>query len=269
NQGGALKGVLGNRSGKGSVDVWAEAQFSNFELGQGDGDFQVVYVGADYVASDRLLVGAMAQYVAFDYNKGGAGDVDGEGFLVGPYATVKLGDQAWFDGRVAWGSSDNEVNALGTFSDAFDTSRALYSASVSGDFDVSKGTAKGATTLTPQLSVRYLDETQKAYTDGLGVRIPEQSIGLGEVSLAPRLSHTVTRTSGWTVSPYAQAEGILSFGDAADEVFGSDTRLRFEGGSGFMSPNGARFGVSAFADGLGESGYENYGLRFSVSYTMK
>ncbi len=271
NTAGALKGKLGNRSGQGSFDVWAEAQVSTFELGQADGDFRVLYVGADYVATDSLLIGAMAQYDDFDFEANGAGaagDVDGDGFMVGPYATVKLGDRVWFDARAAWGSSDNEVNALGAGSDQFDTSRSFYSAGLSGDFDL-KGDTQALTTITPQVSVRYLDENQKAYTDRLGVLVTGQSIELGELSFAPRLSHTLLRQSGWTVSPFAQAEGILSFGNAADDVFGSDTRLRFEGGSSFVSPDGARFGISGFADGLGDGGYENYGLRFNIAYTMK
>jgi len=271
NQGGylaaSLLGARGSsaKTGKGSWDIWAEGTLANFDsLGQ-DGRFSVLYVGADYVANEKLLIGALVQLDDFKSESDTqVGDVDGNGFMIGPYATARLSKNIYVDGRVAWGESDNSISPLGTFVDDFETDRFLIAGSVTGDFNLDR-----TWNIRPTVSLRNLSENQKAYTDSLGVSIPEQTISTSEVSFSPRVEKQIALNNGWTVRPYGSVEGIISFGDEIQNVFENSLRARFETGATWVSESGVTAGISAFADGIGSDSFSAEGIRVSISYTMK
>ena len=265
NAGGVLADSLDAATKNGKLDVWMEGSYQGFDFQGQDGDFSVLYLGADYLASDTLLVGGVVQVDDFTFgDTGEAGFVDGTGFMVGPYATKRFGDNLYVDARAAWGSSGNSVNPLGTFSDDFDTNRALYALNVSGDW-----TTEGQLNIRPEASLRFLSETQESYTDSLGVVIPEQSVDLGELAFGPRLAKPFAVNRRCAVTPWGEAKGVVSFGNAARDILQDDFRLRLEGGADWSTVDGIRAGVSAFSDGLGSDDLESYGIRLSLSYTMK
>jgi len=260
--GGALK------TGKGSIDVWGEAYLSNFDAAGRDGNFSIYYAGADYLMSDKVLVGGLVQLDKFKQSGangvGGVGAGNGDGYMVGPYVTARLSDNIYVDARAAWGKSDNSISPLGTFVDDFNTKRMLYSGSVTGEFKFG-----GKVLFEPAISLRHLGEVQEAYTDTLGVIIPEQDVSQGELSFAPRIATSLAMKNGWTMRPHASLEGIYSFGDYVENILGSNTRARVEGGVDWYSQSGVTAGISAFADGLGADSYGAQGIRVSLSYTMK
>lgn len=244
------------------VDIWAEAYFATLNYPGHKGRFSIIHAGTDYRVSDGALIGVSAQFDRYS-PKGGmtAGTVKGNGWMVGPYATFKLGPQFFADVRAAWGQSDNKVSPLGTFVDAFDTNRVLVSGSLIGQFDVGD-----ATQFRPEVSIRYLDEKQRGYTDSLGVVIPSQKVGQGDFSFRPRIHHTVDVGDGWSLRPYAEAEGIYTFGANSATVLTSDFRMRIEGGADLFSIGNVRAGVSAFHDGIGSSGYKSTGMHLTFSF---
>ena len=265
NADGVLKGQLDGATKGGKIDVWGEAQIQDFNFQGEDGDFSILYMGADYLVSDNLLIGGLVSVDDFRFgNVEQAGYVNGDGFMAGPYATAKIGERLYIDARAAWGTSDNNVNPLGTFTDAFDTNRALYATTVSGDW-----TFKNQLNVRPELSIKHLSESQQSYTDSLGVLIPKQTVGLGELAFGPRLSKPVVLGRRWTMTPYGEAKGVFNFGDDAKDILQNDTRLRLEGGADWSSVDGVRIGFNGFTDGIGSDDLESYGLRVSLAYTMK
>lgn len=268
--GGEISGSLSQargreaKSGKGSVDVWGEGTLAQFNSAGKDGNFSIFYGGADYMISENVLIGALVQFDDFKSDsRNRVGDADGNGFMVGPYATAKLGQNIYVDGRLAWGGSDNSISPLGTFVDDFETDRFLFAGSVSGDIQL-----KDTLNLRPTFAVRNLSETQKQYTDSLGVVIGKQTIETGELSFAPRLEKTIVMKNGWSFRPQGSVEGILSFGDEVEDVIENKVRARFEGGASFSSPSGFNAGLTAFADGVGSDSFEAQGIRLSISYVM-
>lgn len=243
-------------------DIWGEAFFSRAQLGSQKANFRIIHIGADYRIGDDVLIGALAEFDDFD-DRGTleAGEAEGNGFLFGPYLMARIAPDLFAELRAAWGSSDNRVNPLGTFTDTFDTSRSYYSGSLVGQFDIGKRTQ-----VRPEVTVRYLDETQQAYTDSLGVVIPEQSIAQGDVSFRPRLQHVIELRSGWTLRPFMEAEGIYTFGTEANTVLDNGLRARVEGGLDVLSSNGFRASVGAFHDGIGADNFESTGVHVSVSF---
>lgn len=155
-----------------------------------------MYGGVDYLVSDKVLVGGLVQPDKFKQSGtngvGGIGAGDGDGFMAGPYVTTRLSDNIYVDARAAWGSSKNTISPLDTFTDEFDTKRALYSGSVTSEMKIGKKAS-----LQPALTVRHISETQKPYTDKLGVVIPEQGMSQGEISFASRFVTNVAMKNGW------------------------------------------------------------------------
>jgi len=255
-----------NAAGKGGrpskpFDIWAEAYFASLDYDRHEGDFRVIYTGADYRITPGLLVGVLAQFDDFNI-KGAriAGSADGHGWMAGPYMTARLAPHLYVDARAAWGKSDNTVSPLGTYVDTFKTNRSLYSGSLIGQFDLGS-----AAQFRPEVTVRYLEERQQGYVDFYGVTIPSQTVGQGDISFRPRLHYTTSVGNGWALRPYAEAEGIYTFGLDPRSVLTNSLRMRIEGGADLFSVGGLRFGLSGFHDGIGSDGFKSTGAHISVS----
>ena len=256
-----------------AFDIWAEGYFSSVSLGSQDANFSMFYLGADLRVSDGLLIGAMVS--RDDYGDKGsfdAGDAEGDGWMAGPYLTARLAPQFYLEARAAWGSSDNRVSPLQGQVDAFDTNRSYYSGSLIGQMELGRQTM-----LRPEVTVRYLKEKQAGYIDSLNVAIPGQTVDQGDISFRPRLSHTVGFDSGWSLRPFAEVEGIYTFGTAPDgavanllpaniaDIFG-DFRGRVEGGFDVFSTGSFRASLSGFYDGIGADNYSSKGVHVAVSF---
>lgn len=260
---GMVRSVADREAGLHRFDLWTEANFGSLSYPGHKGNFRLVYVGADYLLGSNVLVGGVAQFDRFKRTGGlaAAGAAEGDGWLAGPYATVRLSPSFYVDLRAAWGSSDNRVSPLGTYVDSFKTSRGLYSGSLIGQFAIG-----GSTELRPEFTVRYLDEQQKTYTDTFGVAIPGHALGMGDISFRPRLQHTIEFDGGWSLRPYGEAQGILTFGSDAEAVIENALRMRVEGGFDLASPGNLRLGLSGFHDGIGSDGFRNSGVRATASF---
>nr|WP_255551867.1 PKD domain-containing protein [Erythrobacter crassostrea] len=262
----SLSQVMGIASGpdrtESDFDIWGEAFFSRAQLGNQRASFQIFHVGADYRISENLLIGALGEFDNFnDRDDLEAGEAEGNGWMVGPYVMTRLAPTLFAEVRAAWGKSDNRVSPLGTYTDEFETNRAFYSGSFVGQFDLSKRTQ-----VRPELTVRYLDETQIAYTDSLNVIIPEQRVGQGDISFRPRVQHRIELESGWTLRPFAEVEGIYTFGTSINNVLENGLRARVEGGLDMLSKNGIRASIGAFHDGIGADNFGSTGGHVSISF---
>lgn len=253
-------------------DLWVEAYFSKARLGSQEGSFSIIYAGADYRLNDDLLLGALVEFDRFsDKGELGAGEAEGDGWMAGPYLTARLAPQLFAELRAAWGNSDNRVNPLGTFVDSFDTSRSYYSGSVIGQFELSDNTV-----LRPEATIRHIEEKQSAYTDGLGIAVPNQTIGQGDFSFKPRLSHMFESADGWSLRPYGEIEGIVTFGSSGiplvanlqgTEIGDLDGfRMRIEAGLDLFSSGGFRASLSGFHDGIGTDNFRATGVHFGLSF---
>lgn len=253
-------------TGKGSVDVWVEGTFATFDIAGRSGDFSMFYGGFDYLITDDLLIGGLLQIdqIDLDADRSGGGATDGNGYLIGPYVTARLQENLFLDARIAFGQSENSISPLGTFKDEFETDRALFEASVFGDWKLEENTV-----LRPTISVRHISELQKGYTDSLGVGIGNQTVEQGELSFAPRFQTLWQAGDDFTLRPYAEVEGIYAFGDEPDEVLGNNARLRFEAGTDVFTKESLRGSLSIFADGVGTDAFQSQGLRFQFTYTFE
>lgn len=265
-EGTARMSLADMRAGEGAdrlsrFDVWGELSVSKLGYDGHDGLFSVAYLGADYLLDSRALVGVLAQADSFNLDSGASpGAAEGDGWMAGPYFTAKLAPQLYVDARAAWGTSDNSVSPLGGVSDAFDTSRALYSTSLIGRFDIDNDL-----TLRPELTLRYFREDQGAYIDRWGVSVPGNVYDQGEVRLAPRVERRFEFDNGWVARPYLGADLIYSFGLPDSSRSLEDLRGRLEAGGALNRPGKIGFNFSGFLDGIGDSQFSNYGLTITLT----
>ncbi|MCZ4296487.1 Ig-like domain-containing protein [Henriciella marina] len=176
-------------------DVWLAAEASGIRDDRADErsrtDFATVQLGVDYLLRDDVIIGAMAQYDWMEdearevFSDAGAvrgAQVQGEGWMAGPYAVWRVKDSLVVDGLAMFGESDNRVNPLGLYSDDFETERYMVRANVTGEI------RSGPWTVRPQAGITQYKETQSAYTDTLGIKIPAQDISLGRFRAGPEVA---------------------------------------------------------------------------------
>ena len=229
---------LAGQTGLQSLDVWVQANFSSISDNRAglssDTDFGLYYLGVDAMASENVLVGVLVQ---FDHAATTTGAwrsrVEGDGWMVGPYVVARLGESAYFDARAAWGQSDNTVNPIGLYTDAFETDRWLLEAHLTGDI------VRGNWRLSPEIGLAYFSETQDAYTDTLGIYIPSQDLTIGRLNVGPEIAYRFERAGGAYIEPYVHLNVVYDYDDA--DVFNLTGQLQ---SLGFMRGD-ARLGVNA------------------------
>jgi len=228
-------------------DVWLAAEWSRVEDNRaGDrasSDFTLAHLGLDYQVSEDLILGMLVQYDQMQersaevFTEAGAvagARVDGEGWMAGPYAVWRLSDQLTFDGLALYGTSDNAVNPIGLYEDGFETDRFMVRANLTGQLQ------NGPWRLRPQASLTHFEETQTAYTDSLGIAIPEQTLALGRLTAGPELAWRSSTPKGGFVEFNTGVRAVWDY-QAAEQL---NARGQFTGGDDTLRAD-AQLGLSA------------------------
>ena len=254
-------------------DVWVEARYGSFEDGGrrngSTGHFGIVHLGADYVVSPSLLVGTYVQIDSMSERLHATVSLtEGTGFMAGPYATLRLTDEIYLQGRAAWGRSNNTVSPFLTYTDDFDTERWLVSATLKGRWTY------GAFAVKPAATVAYIEDVSDAYTDTLGAAIPSLSTSLGQVRFGPEFSYRHIAEDGTLVEPRLGLELIHNFSGGGLVVDGVETgpegtRGRVEAGLRAVNAGGLTFDISAGLDGIGAADYSAISGRAGVRVPMQ
>ena len=253
-------------------DVWARGTYARIKNNNSDSTNGLFFAGVDYRFGNRAVVGLMASLDLTDEENGAANSsASGVGWMAGPYGVINLHDNLYADARVTYGRSDNKVNALGLFTDSFDTERLLMQAGLTGDFQV------GAARVNPFARLTYFREEQKSYVDTLGNTIPSQEFDLGRLEFGPKLTFALEPMNDMDLSLSLGFSGIYDF-DMLDETTATNPSLasasrklrgRVEGGVEVRtSQRGVRVAGDLFYDGIGVANYHAYGggLMFRVPF---
>lgn len=212
--------------------------------------------------SDNFLIGAMGQ---LDYAVDDLGDgveTSGRGWMVGPYVVAQLGEQPlFFEGRVLFGQSDNEISPFGTYTDEFETERMLTMLGVEGSYEA------GRLSYYPEVSFSHARDRQLAYVDGLSNTVPEQTVSLTELALGVDFETPIMEDRGdhrltWGV------QGIWSTIEGDRDGFVSEhegARGRLDLGYRFDNERALAVTGDVFLDGIGTGDFTSYGLSLGVS----
>ncbi|MCE5973046.1 autotransporter domain-containing protein [Sinirhodobacter sp. WL0062] len=187
--------------------VWSEGIWSVYEdesgsYGTRDGEFGLISFGADFLASERLSLGLMAQFDSSDETAADAFDISGKGWLFGPYLSTELSRNLFMSARLSWGQSSNDA-ALDVFGQGdiytgeFDTSRFYSTVSLYGKYQA------GEAVLTPLLKLQHLRESMDAFSisgpEG-ATEVPNGVSKRTRLSASTEWEYPISQTgSGWAV----------------------------------------------------------------------
>lgn len=257
-------------------DLWIEGKYAGFSHGSSsdlDGHFGLVSIGADYVLNRNLIVGTMVQVDTMrQHSDKDQSEIKGTGYLIGPYATIRLSDELFLQGRAEWGRSSNDVSPFLTYTDSFDSERWLLSSTLAGSW------AYRGWTFDPSASVAYMEDRSESYEDTSGVRIPGVKSKLGQAKIGPKVGYRSEYSDGTTIEPYAGAQLIWNFaGDTTIDGTGvlngelvgpTGARGRVEAGFRAMAAPGIGLDISGSYDGIGADGYEAWTGRAQVQIPL-
>lgn len=246
------------------LDVWVEGHVAKYDDNVGgisrEGDFRLLYIGADYLLRPGFLIGALVQID--DTNEDiddpiRSGKIDGTGWLAGPYVGIKVLENLYFDARAAWGQSDNDIeltDAAGSRSGSFDTDRWLATASLTGNERF------GAWRFSPQIAIAYGSESSDAYTNSLGQSVGSTDAKIGRLTGTAEVGYRFQRANGTVIEPHVALTGIWNF-DSDDLIVNGvvvdteESRAKVDGGVLITLPSGLGVRGAASYDGIGADDY--------------
>lgn len=253
-------------------DAWGEAYYTDFNYDQigilRDGHSFVGYIGADYRFSDSLLIGAL---IEFDSTKESSGalvsQVDGNGWMSGPYLSARLYKNIYLDLRAAAGTApSNDLEFLGVTAN-FVTARWLFIGRLSGDW------LDGPWQFTPMTDVAYIEEKQGGFSNSNGAMVPSQLALLGRATFGPEISYS-RRVGEALIKPFGSIKGIWNFDRSniplingqlisVDPFWG-----RVGAGVDMLMPTGTTFRIALVYDGLGVNDYRSFTAQGQLSVPL-
>ena len=247
------------------LDVWVEGRFMRLNDGRNGADLSgysgLFGTGVDYVFNKNLLAGVSLSYDVSGQKSSAAGtEARGTGWLVGPYATVRLSPQVFWQSRAAWGRANNDVSPNATTTDSFASTRWLVSSRLTGRYQM------GAWQLRPSAGIAYMEETSDDYVSATGTAMASIKTRVGTASFGPEISYQMRVSPSVLIEPRIGAEAIWTFardvsvgGNSAivgSEAIGPEgTRGRVELGLRTMIVGGTVVDVSGAYDGIGAGDY--------------
>lgn len=237
-------------------NIWLDGSVSLYrDDGTGDwGTFGLLNLGADYLVSDKLLLGLSLHVDRMSDPTDEDERLTGLGWLAGPYASVEIARDIFLDTSLRYGGSANDIEA-GDWTGDFDTRRWMADMALSGDWQIAPDTV-----LTPAMRVVYFDETVDDYeiSDGVGSVLGIDGFHERQLraNLGLDLAREVELSNGLTLSPsagvklgYAALDGNGLFGSVSaglgltDGTWNLDARLLYSVESGGSQSLGANLGL--------------------------
>lgn len=163
------------------------------------GSFAMINIGADYLLSDKALVGISLHYDRMTDPADADAELTGNGWLAGPYASLEIGKNVFWNTSLLYGGSANDIDTE-FWNGTFDTTRWMADTSIEGQWTIDDDTV-----LTPKLRAVYFSETVEDYAidDGAGSTIDIDGFDEEQfrLSLGLEIARSFTLESGSTLTP--------------------------------------------------------------------
>lgn len=202
-------------------NIWIDGTFMMHNRDQNGsrwGSFGMVSAGADYLLSDRALLGFSFHFDRMTDPTKEDTELVGNGWLVGPYTSFEIGKGVFWDASLLYGGSANDIDTA-FWDGSFDTRRWLLDTSIKGEWALDEDT-----TLTPKLRAVYFSETVDDYAVGNSNGDTLEIGGFREeqfrVSLGAEIARQFTLENGSTLTPALELTGGFS-GLDGNGAFGS------------------------------------------------
>ncbi len=183
-------------------NIWIDGTFLAHKRDQNDGkwgNFAMLNLGADYLLSERALVGLSLHYDRMTDPSDADAELTGNGWLAGPYASFEIGKGVYWDTSLLYGGSANDIDTAFWDGD-FDTTRWMIDSAIKGEWQIDD-----ATVLTPKLRAVYFNEKVDDYSvrndAGDEVTIDGFDVEQFRVSLGAEIARSFTLENGSALTP--------------------------------------------------------------------
>ena len=122
------------------------------------GGFGMLNLGADYLLSEKALIGISFHYDRMTDPTDQDTELTGNGWLAGPYASLEIGKGVFWDTSLLYGGSANDIDTT-SWDGSFDTTRWMIDTAIKGEWKIDE-----VTVLTPKLRAVYFNEKVEDYT---------------------------------------------------------------------------------------------------------
>ena len=259
----------------GRFNAWAEINASYVDgLEESSAKGGMLTAGAEYLITDTILAGVRLSidYTEASFDSDVNSDIDGYGWLAGPYISAEIATNVFLDGFLGYGTSwnnyDGNYEGLGLSGD-FQTQR------IAGYLNLSGNYRHGAVLLTPLVGAAYGKEWSDAFSVHNGVvgntHIDSQDAALGRLTGRIEAGYLFTDEPGERMevflAPKVTYDMVRNGGDDADLLLGDGLwRGGLEGGFRFSRE---RFGASLLLgyDGVGVSDWRAYNGQLQLNYS--
>jgi hypothetical protein len=257
----------GRKPEPGLVDLWLEGRMQNYEadsadVGVSNGNLGVLYLGTRTMLGPDILVGGLAQLDRGIESAGlGETEMAATGWMAGPYMSMKLGSGVVFDGRAAWGTTDNAVPGLEA-GDA-ESERRLVRAKLTGTRQIE------GWKVAPSLGLVYLEDAVRDGESG-----ETKAAGTGRLELLPEVSRRFEVDGDTFVEPRAAVGGFVGFDDLGAlepmVMTGSegDLYLKAEAGVAVGVKDGSRLEATGGVESSSTTTPENWTGRLQLNVPL-
>lgn len=202
-------GVAGSYSSP--FNIWIDGTLMSHnreENGGKWGSFGMISLGADYLLSEKALVGLSFHFDRMTDPTDADAELSGNGWLAGPYASFEIGKGVFWDTSLLYGGSANDIDT--SFWDGgFDTTRWMIDTALIGEWQVDE-----VTVLTPELRAVYFNEEVEDYAVGnaAGDELTIDGFNAEQfrVSLGAEIARSFTVENGSTLTPKLGVTGGYS-----------------------------------------------------------
>ncbi|QRY70412.1 putative Ig domain-containing protein (plasmid) [Ensifer sp. PDNC004] len=185
-----------------AFNAWIDLAFLAHNRDENDsqwGSFAMLNVGADYLVSEKALIGLSFHFDRMTDPTDADAELTGNGWLFGPNASLELGKGVFWDTSLLYGGSSNDIDTT-FWNGTFDTTRWMVDTAIKGQWSLDE-----ATVLTPKLRAVYFSETVDDYTvhNSAGDKITIDGFDEEQfrVSLGAEVERSFTLDNGSTVTP--------------------------------------------------------------------
>ncbi|MGZ5914523.1 MAG: hypothetical protein ACXWJU_04240 [Hyphomicrobium sp.] len=199
-----ITAAAGQKPQPGLVDLWLEGRMQNYaataaDLGPGSGNLGILYFGTRSMIGPDILVGALAQLDrGVETARYAPAEIAASGWMAGPYLSMRLLSGVTFDGRAAWGETENADNAVEIGETLIN--RRLMRAKLTGTREVE------GWKVAPSVGLVYLEDAVRDDTTGT-----TKAAGTGRIEVLPEVSRRFAVDGDTFIEPRAAVGGFVGF----------------------------------------------------------
>lgn len=196
-------------------NVWIDGTVTVHKRDEDDGrwgTFGLISAGADYLLSEKALIGLSFHFDRMTDPTDADAELTGNGWLAGPYASFELGSGVFLDTSLLYGGSWNDIDTK-YFDGSFDTRRVMWDTKLQGEWQFGN-----ATVLTPALRAVFFNEKVDDYgvsNDGTRVDLQGFTQDQLRLSVGAELERAYRLENGLLFTPrFGGTAGFAAFNNS-------------------------------------------------------